>query len=620
MSSVNDLPLFDLNEESAAADLANAVNSSRDPVKIRVIEKGKTDMAIGVALPRNHPSSVEYLKNTRDYNDENKDIYDQIDLCRKLYVWEGIIGTVVDMYTDLAYSPIAIDGIKPNSKEAKLIRYFLDNVNIGNNNIPKGIDALNKSISFEYNLAGNAFVYSKWGSIYVDELKNKYRLPMSIVTLDPSMLEIPKDSVLFGNKVIKISAERIFGSALLTRQQKQEILSKLPTKVRNKIKTNTDMELNSEVTYHFKRKGSMYNGWGIPALTRVFPAIASKRKLRALDDSTIEGMVNSITIFKIGDKDKPETWDVGRLTAFASLLAKPSSSMTLVWSWDVEHIHVSPSGDILQFADRYKDANTDILYALGFPVALLTGEGAKAGDVWASVIFTVERLQDYRDEFKCFMEGLLKQILVENGFANSTPRVRLIKPKINKDDIRNIALAFYDRGLLSKRTTMEEAGYNLDSERDRRSQESDDGTDDDMIRPNTPFSSDPNGGDQPGTPNPQSKDTMKEKTNIKKETKETEVNQKEKKIPRLEGNTKDRIIAIFERTLKDDMSPADAKRTLYAMANVIYNFGDSINGENIIGINYGSFVSLVDRIVKGIKKNETSTKSIIMNKLSDLSL
>ena len=596
----------DVNNKESIYKLVSEVQSSSEPVLVKIRENERL-MAVGVAIPSNKPGPISYLKDCKEYNDTTKDIYDQIDLCRKLYIWEGVVGTVIDLFVDTVFSKFKIEGLKKSDKAYKLLEYFCNNVNKGNNNVVTGIDALNKNIALEYYICGNVFLYSKWGQILVDTLKSKYRLPISQVILDPKIIEMPEEMVQFGNKLVKISYNRLFGKKLnLTRKDREKILESIPTKVRNKLGSNQDIILDPYFTYHVKRKGSMYSAWGIPYLTRSFLAVSSKRKLRALDDSTIDGMINSVTIYKIGDPKIPETWSPSRLNAFASLLQKPSPTMTLVWSFDVEHIHISPSGDVLKYGERYKDANTDILYALGVPLALLTGEGDRAGDVWAAIMFLVERLEEYRSEFKACTEDTLNKILEENDFTDKKVKIRFIKPRINKDDVRNIVLALYDRGLLSKETTLEEANYMLDSEAERRKTEKEEELDDIMMRPATPFSANPSKNPNPQTNSP----NLDDKTNVKKQTKDTEVNKKEVKVtPRLEGNTSDKMIEVYNYLMNSVDFPLEKEYFDNALSNVFDNIEDA---DIVFGSSFDEILKLNEYIFNEqgvqITKNYIETK------------
>lgn len=569
------------------------------------------DLAVGVVVPRDHPAAMTYLDDVRDYDDQNKDIYGQIKLSKKLYEWETVVGTVVDMYADFSHSEFKVQNVF-DKKAMKLIEHFLKNVNKGNNNITTGMTAISRHYALEFYLAGNVFSYAKWADTKVESLKSNYKLPMTIVNLDPLIINIPEETVQFGNKKIYISFNRVFGQSYMNIDQRKRIIQALPTKVRNKFKHEQDIELDPQYTYHIKRKGRMYCGWGTPYLTRSFSAVASKRKLKALDDSTIDGIINSLTIFKVGHKDHRETWNVSRMRALKSLLNHPAASMQLVTSWDVEVEHIGPSGDVLKISDRYKDANTDILQALGVPLAVLTGEGTRAGDVWASVRFLTERLQEFRDEFKGFIEDLLKKIMEENGFEDIEPTIRYTKAKINIEDIRNIVLALYDKGLISKETTLEESGYSIKTEIDRRDKEKKEGVDDKMMRPDVAFSPAPG---VPGVKGPAKKKVEKPKNglqdNKRKITKTTEQNNKIKKpSPRIQGNARDRVVTTFSEILNETTTLKSAKAELIEFVSHSYGFNEKA-AQSLFGVSKQEMQNIVNFATSNTDKSKPNKEAIL---------
>lgn len=595
---MNDDKVFDLNNEGDVNSLQEKVSSANgEPVIVSFKEVGKEDIAIGVAVPKNHPASISYLSEISDFNDPSQDIYKQIELCRKLYTWEGIIGTVLDMYVDLSYGTMKVDGIKGNKKAQKLVEHLFRNVNKSGNNVVTGLEYLLRSIALEFYICGNVFIYSKWSNVVIEELKGKYKLPMNITTLDPMIIDIPRESVQFGNKVIQILRDRVFSDKFATREQKEKMMKHMPTKIRNRFGKDYAIELDPYYTYHIKRKGSMYGGWGIPYLTRSFSAIASKYRLRTLDNATIDGLINSITIFKIGDKELPETWSQSRLMAFSRLIRNPAASMLFVWTWDIDVLHIGPSGDILNFSDRYKDADSDILYSLGAPAALMTGQGERAGDVWASILFLMERLEEERHHAKAFVEDMILKVFEQNNITGLIPTIRLIKPKVNKDEIRNIVLGYYDRGLISKETADEEAGYDIVSETEKRTEEAKE-MDKVMVQPSLPYTT--------NNPNPQTtspKDVQK-KDNTKKDTKTLETDQKPRKTtPRMEGNVRDRLRFIFESAFFTTDENTDKKQLLYNLGKDLYNFDDS-KTTNLLGVSKDTYNDIVKEITSGSNKEE----------------
>jgi hypothetical protein len=605
------IPEFDLSDPEQAAKLNAMVNdpNNKEPIAVRVFESETGDIAYGVAMPKNHPTPTQYLSSLKEYGSSDQDIYDQIEVCRKLYVHEGVVGTVIDMYTDLSFSKFKVTGLK-NAKAKELIAYWMRNVNKNNNNISRGIDSLVRDFGLDFYLSGNVFPYNKWGKFRVKPLKDSYQLPMTLIAIDPTIIRIPEDTVQFGNKEIHIDLTKVLGKHA-SKSAYEDVIKALPTKLRKQAGNgNRSLQLDDADVYHIKRRGNSYSAWGVPYLVRAINAIASKRKVRELDDNTIDGMINSITLYKIGDPKYPETWKPSRLRAFGNLLQNPSASLSLIWSWDLNVEHISPTGDILDMSSRYADANSDILYALGAPLSLLTGSGEKAGDVWASIIFMMERFEEYRQELKIYLEDLIERILVSNGFKNEDVTVKFIKPKINKEDLSTVVLAFYDRGLISKETAIEEAGYEAVEQHGLRESEKKSGRDDVMIPPDLPFTAQNTGKDED-----QPEDKKDDKS--KKDTDVNEVDQDTKKVtPRLEGTTKDRVVAFFQHSLTHESSTTvrGLRKNLNDTAKMVFNL-DPKMAQASFGKDIKGLQDVIAYCTKGLRKSGQDYGAIVLSRI-----
>jgi hypothetical protein len=456
------------------------LRSLKETTPIRFQYNGQ--MAMGVVVPQTRPRPVSYVKNIDRYNMDSvseNNIHEIIETCRKLFVWEGMVGTVIDLLTELTVTPIKISNLK-SRKAREVVKYLMRYINIGNNNVTRGLDAMNKMVCLEYYLAGNVFLYETWRAVNING-KDKVKIPVSIVPIDPTMIDIPRASVIFGNKVFELKLSKLSTNDTV-------LLRQMPPQIRRAIKSGrSKIRIRNDKIYHIKRKGTSYAGWGIPYLTRAIPPIASKIKLRELDDSTTEGLINTITIFKVGDKDNEATWSPARLRALASMLANPSPTLTLVWSYDIDVLYVGPKGEILNFTDKYRQVNYDIITALGLPLSLLTGQGERAGDLWASIMLLLERLNEYKLEFKIYLENLLDKIFAVNNLPAEEPVVRFAKQTLKSDDIKNVILTLYDRGLLSRETALEEVGYDVESMVRQLKEEQRLGYDELFVPPELPF-------------------------------------------------------------------------------------------------------------------------------------
>jgi hypothetical protein len=231
---------------------------------------------------------------------------------------------------------------------------------------------------------------------------------MEVYLIDPMWIDIPEAPTIIGNKQLYMKLDEDLQALLRSGSEDGEaILDGLPPEIRGLIKRGVDkIPLPMDFLTHIKRKGLGYQTWGIPFLTKAFGEFARKKKLQALDEATVDGLINQITVFKIGDpKDESrQTWDPRRLRAFASLLSQPNHTNYLVWTPDVDIVQVGPSESILSFDTKYEQVDKQILKAIGIPTVLLSGEGASAdraeGNAYVSLSALMEKIEVARNQIK----------------------------------------------------------------------------------------------------------------------------------------------------------------------------------------------------------------------------
>ena len=433
-------------------------------------------IALGYVVPEKTPNSIQYLSNLRDYNDINADIKKQIKLSNQVYLWEGLVSTAVNSLTDFAVSHMKIKGLEGKAKQ--VIDFWLENVNADAQNISMGMHSFNQQTALEWFLSGNPFVYKGWDRVKTPG--GTVKLPTDLLLINPQNITIPEESVAFGGKILEYEPTEEVASLIEKAKRKESLTQSEQIVIESIPKALIDafdvmsgkIILPPEMVSHIPRKGRNYLPWGVPYLTATFSAVAQKRKLQLLDQTTTEGLINSITIFKIGDPNNEKTWSPGRIRAFYNIIKNPSPTLTLVWAYDVDVISVGPDGSVLQFDSKFAQADRDIIAALGIPVQIFTGEGK--ADQFTALAALMERLADFRDNHSQFVVGLVKDILKENNIKHEGEiRVFWEHSRLkNEKELRELVLTLWDRGLISIETALEEAGQDIDIELNRKQAES----------------------------------------------------------------------------------------------------------------------------------------------------
>ena len=419
-------------------------------------------LAIGVRVPKTIDSPLTFLTQLREYCAPNVDIKRKIDLCNQLYEHEGTIGSAVDILTDFAATEIWAEDTG-NKKLNKILEFFNENVNSGNSGNLSGVLPIVQQLTLEFFLSGNAFPYAVWNYIEIPKTTAPSTLPMSITLLNPQSIHIPEDSFAFGNEQIYYVSDKL--TSILKEDGRQyrdytPIRKNLSPSILKKLKEsrNGQILLSPEYITHIKRKARDYQIWGVPYLTRIFSAIAVIKRLRKLDETTTEGLINLLTVFKLGTDEHPAGAD--RMQALGNLLSDPAASTMLIWAHDLEIEQHGPDGKVLAFKDKYKEAYDELLRGLGVHPGLM---GTDASVSWQDLLALIVKLQSWRDLVVKWVEKIYRQIAVNNGFEDIYPKAKMARMSLMDDTaIKNMVLNFYDRGLLDPETALREGGYSFD--------------------------------------------------------------------------------------------------------------------------------------------------------------
>lgn len=500
-----------------------------------ITDTDDSKLATGIKIPSSVKTPVGYLDNLRKYKDIYNDIYKQIEVCNSLYKYNSIIGSAVDVLVDFAVTDVRPEATG-NKELDEILNHWFENLNESITSTLPGVYPLMQEIGLEWFTSGNAFPYNKWENV---EINNKsFKLPMSIYLINPLSIHIPSDLVSFGTEVIYLKYDPILIAKLSgdgrSSPESSLIKQAIPRSVINQIKEaksfSDGIRLNPKYITHLKRKAKNYQAWGVPYLTRCFSPISILERLRELDESISTGMLNLITLFKVGTKEQPASQ--ARVNKFAALIRNPKATTTLVWAHDVEVQQIGPDGKVLAFKDKYKDAKEDVLIALGIPPVLMSLNSSS--DAWASVVALVEKLSNWRKIMSIWLEKICNQVAEYNGYEGVRVKVKWDRMHLANDtEVKNLLLAFYDRGLISIKTALEDANYNIENETEHKKAE--EKVAEKFMPPALPFSGkdgvDKNGDKivektKPNDNSTKSKDIIKKKTSSKTET---TVNMKEEK-------------------------------------------------------------------------------------------
>jgi len=438
------------------------------------------DLAVGISFPTTLQAPADYLKNITEYKFTKDDYYKKAEVCEKMYFYEGIIGTTVDMLIDVANTELLLIDQK-DEKVSKLLTYFLDDMNKGIQTVNKGSGAFVERGMLSYIVYGNVYPYESWRSVKFDG--TNYQLP-NVVYLNPKAVKVDDAMVSVGIEKLSIELDINALKGIDPQFKKEQI----------KFKGGKgEVPLEMKNVRHIKRKGMDWEPHGTPMLVRSFPGVSSKKRLKRLDDATTEGLINYLTVFKIGVSDAKSPYhkvSAARLTAFKNLINSPTASTTLVWPHDIDVITAGPDGKVLDFKDKYAQANAEILASLGIGAGIISGSNMRTSE--EKLLVFIETLESIREPFVVYMSELLTKIAVTNKLIEEGETVQVKFSNIKVQDIlqrlKSIILSYYDRGLISYETALTLGGHSFKQEVERKESETDVKKKGLFEPPNLPFS------------------------------------------------------------------------------------------------------------------------------------
>jgi hypothetical protein len=464
--------------------------------------------AEGVAIHSvvNSRTSTNVLDNVNDL--QNPDLQNRakvIDLSRKLRQAEGICGSVADLLTDFAITRGSFysDNVELKDILNKWSKFVNSTPALAQHKgmvfpVP-GIRALSRKIFDDYIVDGDAVFTLFWqNGVKMDPAGDgdALFLPTSIKVIDTTTLTVDVDLARFGVEQLILKLDDKVKERILNPVSDADkyLKENIPKEWLKQISAGEDIILDPNVTFHVKRNAKDYRAWGQSYFLKAFGAVAAKRRLQAVDDATIDGLINRFTIFKLGleDREKNPAYHIpstARVAALVNILTSQKRSNAAVWPGpDLDVIDIGPDGKILEFDQKYKQADIDILRALHVSPLLIDGTtSGQVADDFISFLSTEVGLDAIRSELEAIFTTIAKEIALANNLEYENLYYKF-ETQLLKDQerVKNFALKVFELGGISVETFVETMGYDFPAEKQLKETEDTDGTKDLFKNENVP--------------------------------------------------------------------------------------------------------------------------------------
>lgn len=454
-------------------------------------------MHMAAAIPRDAGRSENYLRQVKDFTETQMSREDRVKLYHLVYENEGIVNNAINkmaslMATDGDFKIRRVKGVrgKGGDKRAEEFRTLMDwwkeNVNArALDAVMSGARGVNSFIAQGTRLGlieGSCIARTIWKKVKVPTLGGQaFNLPMNIQMFSSQYIKIPEE--LLGIAELMYWAPPATTIKMLTEPKDKNaakiIKQLMDSKVLSELKANKQYLLDPALLIHIKNRGLSINGFGASMIQPALSDIAYKRALQALDIVTIENLINRLVIVKVGDSNKDSLYHAPelaneRLLLLQRMFQKVGPSATILWAGpDIDVVEIGAHGKILEMDERYRIAESRIRSALGVPSALLTGDspdGKSSGLAATAGIAAV--MAETQGEFGNTLTQIMERIAVANNYEDVDGVWEFAGDFLADKELNaNIAIKYYQGGLYSTRTALEEVGQNFEAEETRQAED-----------------------------------------------------------------------------------------------------------------------------------------------------
>ena len=232
-----------------------------------------------------------------------------------------------------------------------------------------------------------------------------------------------------------------------------------------------------------RRRYTSDNPYPIPYTQSALEALHHKRKLRRMDYSIIDKVISAIMHVKIGSDEFPisQTKEdeeyVEDIRTQLRMRGRNESVLERIFQLITNHTvdigWVFPDTKPLLDVEKYNDINQEILFGLGFPRVLITGEAFRSGtsDSEIATLSPLKTAEGFRRQILEVVRDICTEISKQNGFK-SVPLVQFKSINLHKfREVLDGLIKLYDSAAISRTTLDKEFGYDFGAEVDIMAEE-----------------------------------------------------------------------------------------------------------------------------------------------------
>lgn len=463
-----------------------------DQIKLEpAVAESVSDKTKALKLSKSQINYLDY-KNGNPWNPEDIDKMDSlderdfkkvIDTCRFFYRHDSLSSTVINKMIDIGITDIVMSKGELTENEYRVFKAL----------IPK-LREFSEDMALEFLITGLVVPEYTIRPVTKDDVKSlgikKYdtlQLPVEMWIRDPKTIIINKNMVSSKpSYFVQVDEETVYfilheGKYADGTEDKvlfEQLLANFPTFVadiragkRKFLLTNPNI---------LRRRVVSDTCYPTPFLYPAIESLKHKRNLRRMDYSIASRVITAIMLIRLGSDEFPLTEDdTSQLENIRQQLLYRNNTRDLERVYQLFANHtlqidwVFPDTAVLLDESKYKDVNQDIIFALGFPKILITGETDKSNtsDAQYAAASPVKTLEKLRENIIKVLQSIVSDVAKANNFK-SIPEISFRPLQLAEFAAFTLALGkLYETGNLSREEFANYFGYNFLDELEKRKAE-----------------------------------------------------------------------------------------------------------------------------------------------------
>jgi hypothetical protein len=410
---------------------------------------------------------------------------DQVVLCRFFYKTEPLVSTVINKLVEVGINDIIISKSGLSDNEFRVFKALK----------PRLLE-FSEAIAQELLLSGLAVPEVGYGPMEKDEIfalgikkYNKLIFPNSMWVRDPKSIKInasimsdtPSYSVIIPDEVIQfINSKGKYSDGVEDKNLYDELKTYYPDFVKRVLGGEKQFLLDNELI--IRRKYLSDNPYPIPYIASSLDALQHKRRMRRMDYSIMDKVISAIMHVKVGSDQYPVTSSEEDKTVFSDLrsqlMLRFQSDMNLerifqlITNHTVDISWVFPETKLLSDVHRYDDINEEILFGMGFPRVLITGETSKSGTSNAdiAILSPIRTMEVLRRKIIDVLSDICTQVAEQNNFKVPDIKFKALNLHSFIDFMTGLEKLYNISGV-SRGSVSEYLGYDFEEESDKLANE-----------------------------------------------------------------------------------------------------------------------------------------------------